>query len=354
MGRPVGESGMPPPGGGGIGRPVGEIGRPGGGPDGRAGAGARGGWTTPSRATGAAARAGGITAGRAGMPAGRVGAAVSSPRPLEMTPVGRASSCSAGATTAAAACDTTGATSTMGAAAGAGADSTTGAGATSATGAGTSTTGAGVTTAAAGTTTFSSTGAATTAGAGGSITGLATTTSAGAAASSAAAAAAAAFLVGFLAALAGSSGWTSRLRPSFSARRRTRSPWASSMEDEWLLMPMPKTLHRSTASLLVRPSSFASSWTLIFPATCAVNLSSSPKPSGRTLQCDTFEGATPNTTSKSATTLGSTLRLSARSNPPFFTASDRHDTDCRHSHAPRPGAVRLTTNRSCTNATRSS
>lgn len=270
MGRPVGDNGMPPPGGGGIGRPVGDVGRPGGGPAGRGGAGARGGATDPSRAAGAKGRPGGGPAGRGGMPAGRTGAAVSSPRPLEMTPTGRASSGStdAGATAATAATlGTTGAMSTTGATTGAG--GATGASATGAGGSGVSSEGG---TAAA---TFSTTGATTTTGAGASTTGLPSTTAAGAA-TSAAASAAAAFLVGFLPGLASSSGWTSRFRPSFSARRRTRSPWASSMEDEWLLMPMPRTLHRSTASLFVRPSSLASSWTLIFPATCAVNLSSSP------------------------------------------------------------------------------
>jgi hypothetical protein len=64
----------------------------------------------------------------------------------------------------------------------------------------------------------------------------------------------AAFLAG-----AGSSGWTGRRRPSASALRRTRSAWASSIEDEWLLTPMPRDRARSRPSLLVRPSSLASS-----------------------------------------------------------------------------------------------
>ena len=58
---------------------------------------------------------------------------------------------------------------------------------------------------------------------------------------------------------AGSSGWTARRRPSLSALRRTRSAWASSIEDEWLFTPMPNDTQRSRASLLVRPSSRASS-----------------------------------------------------------------------------------------------
>ena len=62
-------------------------------------------------------------------------------------------------------------------------------------------------------------------------------------------------LVGF----EGSSGWTSRRRPSASAFRRTRSAWASSIDDEWLLTPIPRPTARSTVSLFVRPSSRASS-----------------------------------------------------------------------------------------------
>ncbi len=58
---------------------------------------------------------------------------------------------------------------------------------------------------------------------------------------------------------AGSSGWTGRRRPSASALRRTRSACASSMEDEWLLTPMPRERASSSPSLLVRPSSLASS-----------------------------------------------------------------------------------------------
>ena len=64
----------------------------------------------------------------------------------------------------------------------------------------------------------------------------------------------AAFLAG-----AGSSGWTGRRSPSASAFRRTRSAWASSIEDEWLLTPIPRERASSSPSLLVRPSSLASS-----------------------------------------------------------------------------------------------
>ena len=58
---------------------------------------------------------------------------------------------------------------------------------------------------------------------------------------------------------AGSSGWTGRRNPSASALRRTRSACASSMEDEWLLTPIPRERARSSPSLLLRPSSLASS-----------------------------------------------------------------------------------------------
>jgi hypothetical protein len=57
----------------------------------------------------------------------------------------------------------------------------------------------------------------------------------------------------------GSSAVTTRRRPSASALRRTRSACASSMEDEWLFTPMPRDRARSRPSLLVRPSSLASS-----------------------------------------------------------------------------------------------
>jgi len=69
----------------------------------------------------------------------------------------------------------------------------------------------------------------------------------------------------------GSSGCLSRRSPSRSALRRTRSPWASSMLDEWLVTPIPRSRQRSSASLLVRPSSRASSYTRIFLANSYVN-----------------------------------------------------------------------------------
>jgi len=74
------------------------------------------------------------------------------------------------------------------------------------------------------------------------------------------------FAAAFLTGLAGSSGCWSRTSPSRSALRRTRSAWASMMLDEWVLTPMPRSRHRSRHSLLVSPSSLASSWTRSFAA----------------------------------------------------------------------------------------
>jgi hypothetical protein len=72
---------------------------------------------------------------------------------------------------------------------------------------------------------------------------------------------AAAFLAGVF---FGSSGCSSRRMPSWSALRRTLSACASWMLEEWLFTPMPNCSHKSSSSLFVRPSSFASSWTLGF------------------------------------------------------------------------------------------
>jgi hypothetical protein len=67
-----------------------------------------------------------------------------------------------------------------------------------------------------------------------------------------------------LVALVASSGWTSRRRPSASARRRMRSAWASSIEAEGLEAPMPSFWASPSNSLLVIPSSLESSCTRIF------------------------------------------------------------------------------------------
>ncbi|MHB1961291.1 MAG: hypothetical protein ACYCVC_03025 [Acidimicrobiales bacterium] len=71
---------------------------------------------------------------------------------------------------------------------------------------------------------------------------------------------AAAFFAGAaVVAATGSSGCTGRRSPSASALRRTRSAWASSIDEEWLFTPMPSATQRSSASLLVSPSSRPSS-----------------------------------------------------------------------------------------------
>jgi hypothetical protein len=49
------------------------------------------------------------------------------------------------------------------------------------------------------------------------------------------------------------------IRPSRLAFLRTRSAWASTMLDEWLFTPMPRSPQRSMISLLERFSSLASS-----------------------------------------------------------------------------------------------
>ena len=59
----------------------------------------------------------------------------------------------------------------------------------------------------------------------------------------------AAFLAGFC----GSSGCSSRIRPSRSALRRTRSAWASTMLDEWLLTPIPSALAEVERLLVGEP-----------------------------------------------------------------------------------------------------
>jgi hypothetical protein len=57
----------------------------------------------------------------------------------------------------------------------------------------------------------------------------------------------------------GSSGCSSRVRPSRWARRRTMSEYASLSDEEWLFTGTPRTPQRSITSALVIPSSLASS-----------------------------------------------------------------------------------------------
>ena len=75
---------------------------------------------------------------------------------------------------------------------------------------------------------------------------------------------AAAFLAGAFFAGFSSAGCTSRTNPSLTALRRTRSACASSMEEDTFLTSMPISLERSSVSLFVQPSSFASSAIRIF------------------------------------------------------------------------------------------
>ncbi len=105
-------------------------------------------------------------------------------------------------------------------------------------------------------------------GAGSSTTGAGAGGSGSATGAAAGAGAAAAFFVALaaFAGLPGSSGWTSRMRPSRSALRRTRSACASSMLDECVLTPIPSDSQRSSVSLFVIPSSLASSCTRFFAA----------------------------------------------------------------------------------------
>ena len=85
---------------------------------------------------------------------------------------------------------------------------------------------------------------------------------------------------GFLA--TASSGATSRRMPSASALRRTRSAWASSIDEEALFTPMPNDWETSSSSLLVRPSSRASSWTRIFFVAKTILHLCAARPSART------------------------------------------------------------------------
>lgn len=229
MGLPVEEIGGRAPGGGGIGLPVDEVG-------GRCGIGAR---AAGASGAGAGAGAGALGAsgasGAAAAGAGATGAAGASRRgPAlpedEITRLGAAG---------------------FGAGAGSGVGS--GAGATSST---------------------SATGVSTTTG---SVSAGATGVSASA--GSSAVFFAAAFLAGaffaavflaaaFLAGASGSSGCTSRTRPSRSALRRTRSACASTTLEEWLFTPIPSATHRSRVSLFVRPSSRASSYTRMLDGNC--------------------------------------------------------------------------------------
>ena len=255
MGRPVADNGRE--GGGGMGRPVDETGPAG-----------RGGGTAPPGASGRPGGAGvvGRAAGGGGA-AGRPGVG----RPLEMnpprgvSPVASAVPAAAGA--AGAGASTTGATVGSGVVgAGAGVSATCGViGAT----------GVSSTTSVVSVAFFATAFFATAFFAGSFLAGsffavsfLAAAFFAGFSAASSSFFATAFFATAFFAVVffsgLGSSGCSSRIRPSRSARWRTRSACCSMIDDEWLFTSMPIDMQRSTASLLVRPSSLASSWTRMF------------------------------------------------------------------------------------------
>ena len=159
----------------------------------------------------------------------------------------------------------------------------------------------------------------------------------------------------------GSSGCSSRTRPSRWALRRTRSAWASSMLDEWVFTPMPRPSQRSRASLLVSPSSFASSWTRIFAAKCLLHAfrglivrisgdvdragarcTSLAHPPGATRPQLLVSAWPPDPVARAVMASGRTGPRSARGNAPRFRASSTHAGEPAHSHAPRPGSVRPT------------
>jgi hypothetical protein len=154
----------------------------------------------------------------------------------------------------------------------------------------------------------------------------------------------------------GSSGCSARTSPSRSARRRTRSACASSMPEECVLTPIPSARERSSVSLFVIPSSFASSWTRIFAAKV---VSDQPfvflwartthllvRIAALHLRADRCSRRTGTTKNLSAQRVADRLPPSrnARANALRRMASARHASRvARQTHAPRPGSVRPST-----------
>jgi hypothetical protein len=227
-----------------------------------------------------------------------------------------------------------------GAGAGAGADGASGAGAT----AGSDTTGA------------ETTGAGASAGAGGASasTGGASGALEGAGAGASGFALAGSSVVVVLAALValvaltglGSSGCSSRIRPSRAARRRTMSQYASCSDDEWLLAAIPRSWHKSRVSLFVIPSSFASSCNRMFFATFwsqpfAARQRSVPMSSGL-IDSRASEPTDANALVIPPTASGGIVVRNAVANRFFLIARSRHVLDPRQSQAPRPGEAPVT------------
>ena len=262
MGLPLDDLGGTP--GGWLGRVPGRAGPP--GPPGPAGRGPRGGALGPADAEGALAPADGAgalpadAAGAAGTPGAgwRAGTTSSSRRggrggfldPLDTTVRGGVAG--AGGATGA------GATGAVGASA-AGANGAAGSGAAGSAGA--------VDAGGADGAAVAGAAAVLAAGArGASGAGAGAEPGAGASDAPAGAGLVAPFLVAAFFTGLGSSGDVARTSPSRSALRRTRSAWGSTTLDEWLFTPMPSASQRSRHSLLVSPSSRASSYTRMFPA----------------------------------------------------------------------------------------
>ena len=152
-----------------------------------------------------------------------------------------------------------------------------------------------------------------------------------------------------------SSGGCALLRPSRSALRRTLSAWASSMLEEWLVTPIPIDRHSSRPSLLVKPSSRASSYTRIFFDKLFfgpfLRLPRRPCPGHRLyLACSILacpEALANSAPTSAASTSWRKARLKARRLAALAIHSGRamSGTPDRHSQAPRPGAPLSTTSR---------
>jgi len=155
--------------------------------------------------------------------------------------------------------------------------------------------------------------------------------------------------------VAASSGAWARFNPSRSAFRRTLSAWASSMLEEWLVTPIPIDRHSSRPSLLVKPSSRASSYTRIFFDKLFfgpfLRLPRRPCPGHRLyLACSILacpEALANSAPTSAASTSWRKARLKARRLAALAIHSGRamSGTPDRHSQAPRPGAPLSTTSR---------
>ena len=149
---------------------------------------------------------------------------------------------------------------------------------------------------------------------------------------------AAAFFAGAFSTL-GSSGCSSRVSPSRTARRRTMSEYASLSDDEWLFTGTPRTPQRSTTSWFVIPSSLASSCSRMFFATSSFNLS----------RRHVLIRARLGPWAELATQLGEGVRTDRPAPCPLERLAAHGELEASrpgmHSQAPRPGPERSTTAR---------